>query len=315
MAVMLSGAAIMDGALLLVAANEVCPQPQTREHLTALSIIGVNQIIVVQNKIDLINKEQAIENYKQIKEFLKGTAAENAPVIPISAQHNVNIDKVIESIEAYIKTPKRDSSLNPLMFVARSFDINKPGADVDSLAGGVLGGALKQGKLKVNDIIEIKPGLKTEKEGKVLWIPVITKIIGLKTGGENIEEVHPGGSIGILTELDPSIVKSDNLSGSVVGVKDKLPDVWNEFYLKPKLLERIVGAKDNLVVEPVKLSENLMLNVNSSATVGIVTEIKKDLIHVKLKIPVCCNQEDRVTISRIVGARWRLIGYGNIVKK
>ncbi len=315
MAVMLSGAAIMDGALLLVAANEICPQPQTREHLTALSIIGVNQIIVVQNKIDLISKEQAIENYKQIKEFLKGTIAENAPIIPISAQHNVNIDKIIEAIELHIKTPKRDASLNPLMFVARSFDINKPGTNVDLLVGGVLGGALKQGKLKVNDVIEIKPGLKTEKEGKVSWIPVITKIIGLKTGGENIEDVHPGGSIGILTELDPSIVKSDNLSGSIVGLKDKLPDVWNEFYLKPKLLERIVGAKDNLVVEPIKLSENLMLNVNSSATVGIVTEIKKDLIHVKLKIPVCCYQEDRVTISRIVGARWRLIGYGNIVKK
>ena len=316
MAVMLSGAAIMDGALLLVAANEECPQPQTKEHLTALSIIGVNQIIVIQNKIDLVTREQALENYKRIKEFLKGTIAENAPVIPISAQQNINIDKIIEAIETHIKTPKRDdANLNPLMFVARSFDINKPGTDFEHLVGGVLGGALKQGRLKVDDVIEIKPGLKIEKEGKVSWNSVITKIAGLKTGGESINEVYPGGSMGVLTELDPGIVKSDNLSGSVVGLKDKLPPVWNEFYLKPKLLERIVGAKDNLVVEPIKLNENLMLNVNSSATVGIVTEIKKDLMHVKLKIPVCCNQEDRVTISRIVGARWRLIGYGNIVKK
>ena len=157
--------------------------------------------------------------------------------------------------------------------------------------------------------------MKTEKEGKILWIPVVTKIIGLKTGGESITEVHPGGSIGVLTELDPSIVKSDNLAGEVTGLKDKLPAIWHEFFLSPNLLERIVGAKDNLVVEPIKINENLMLNVNSSATVGIVTTAKKDLIHVKLKIPVCCNQEDRVTISRIVGARWRLIGYGSIVKK
>ena len=85
----------MDGALLLIAANEPCPQPQTKEHLIALEIIGVKQIIIVQNKIDLVTKEEALANYKQIKEFVKGTIAENAPVIPISAQHNANIDILI----------------------------------------------------------------------------------------------------------------------------------------------------------------------------------------------------------------------------
>ena len=107
MATMLSGAAIMDGALLLVAANEKCPQPQTREHLMALEIIGVKNIVIVQNKIDLVSREQALKNYREIKEFVKGTIAENAPVIPISAQHNVNISKLIEAIEEIIKTPER----------------------------------------------------------------------------------------------------------------------------------------------------------------------------------------------------------------
>src|SRR3989344_3879582 len=72
MATMLSGAAIMDGALLLIAANEECPQPQTKEHLMALEIIGIKQIVIVQNKIDLVSKEEALENYKQIKDFVKG---------------------------------------------------------------------------------------------------------------------------------------------------------------------------------------------------------------------------------------------------
>ena len=99
MATMLSGAALMDGALLLVAANEKCPQPQTKEHLMALSIIGIDKIIIVQNKIDIVTREQAIENYKQIKEFVKGTIAENAPIIPISANRGVNIDMLIEAIE------------------------------------------------------------------------------------------------------------------------------------------------------------------------------------------------------------------------
>src|SRR3990167_3140544 len=64
MATMLSGAAIMDAALLLIAANEECPQPQTREHLMALEIIGIRDIIIIQNKIDLVNEESLLKNYK-----------------------------------------------------------------------------------------------------------------------------------------------------------------------------------------------------------------------------------------------------------
>src|SRR3989338_4273342 len=116
MATMLSGAAIMDGALLLIAANEECPQPQTREHLMALDIIGIKDIIIIQSKIDLVTKEQAIENYNEIKSFIKGTIAENAPIIPISAQYNVNINLIIEAIEKHIPTVKRNLTKDPIFF-------------------------------------------------------------------------------------------------------------------------------------------------------------------------------------------------------
>ena len=314
MATMLSGAAIMDGAILLIAANEPCPQPQTKEHLMALQIIGLKSIIIAQNKIDLVSKEEALKNYEQIKEFVKGTIAEKAPIIPISAQHNINISYLIEAIQDVIKTPSRDQNKDPVMFAARSFDINKPGTEIKNLAGGVIGGALKQGILKINDEIELRPGMSTEKEGKKIYYPIFTKIVGIKTGGTSVKEVHPGGSIGILTQLDPSFVKADSLTGNIVGLKNKLPPVWSEFDLKPFLLERVVGTKDELKVDPIKRGENLMLNVNSSVTVGVVSELKKDLVHVRLRIPVCCFKDDRITISRMVGNRWRLIGYGNIMK-
>ncbi len=312
MATMLSGAAIIDAALLLVSANEDCPQPQTREHLMALEIIGVKNIIVVQNKIDLVSKEKLLENYKQIKEFLKGTIAENAPIIPISAQHNVNIDVLIEAIQENFKTPERDKNADPLFYIARSFDINKPGTLIKNLNGGVLGGAMARGVLKVGEPIEIRPGLKKEKEGKVLWEPILSEIVGLVTGEINVKEITPGGSAAILTKLDPSIVKSDSLVGNVVGLPGHMPKVWEELKFKPNLLERVVGAKDDLVVEPIKKRETLMLNVNATATVGFVVELSKDMIKVKLKKPVCASEGDRVTISRMVGARWRLIGYGNL---
>jgi translation initiation factor 2 subunit 3 len=153
MATMLSGAAIMDGAILVVAADEGI-KPQTKEHLVALKAKKISNIIVVQNKIDLVSKEQAIENYKKIKEFLKGTIAENAPVIPISAQQGINLNIVLEEL-CKIKLKERDPQGDPIFLVARSFDINKPGTSIKNLHGGVLGGALKKGKLKVGDTIEI----------------------------------------------------------------------------------------------------------------------------------------------------------------
>lgn len=313
MATMLSGSAIMDCALLVIAANEECPQPQTREHLMALEISGIKNIIIVQNKIDLVSKEEAEKNFNQIKKFVEGSIAKDAPIIPISAQHDINIDALIEAIEINFKTPKRDLSKDPIMFVARSFDINKPGSEIDKLVGGILGGALKQGILKANDEIEIRPGIKIEKEGKTIWQPLETTIVGLKTGSDSINEVCPGGSIAVLTELDPFLLKSDSLTGNVVGHPKKLPEVFYELNLEPKLLERIVGSKDNLVVAPIKKDEHLMLNVNSATTIGTVTEIKKNIIHVKLRIPICATKDDRITISRVLNNRWRLIGYSNII--
>jgi len=312
MATMLGGATIMDGALLLVAANEVCPQPQTREHLMALQIIGVKNLVVIQNKIDIVDEKQAKSNYDQIKEFLKGTDYKNAPIIPVSAQHGVNIDVLIEAIEKQIPTPKRDSKKNPIMFVARSFDINKPGSKSEKIVGGVLGGSLKQGVLKIGEEIEIRPGRKVQEHNQIIYKPIHAMITDLKTGGVSVKEVGPGGSIGVLMSLDPAIVKSDALAGSLVGHPGTLPKVWDNLDLEMHLLDRVVGSDKDLDVEPIKMMEPLMLNVNSSATVGVVTKLSKDEFSCKLKLPVCAEIGSRVTISRQIGTRFRLIGYGLI---
>ncbi len=309
MATMLSGAAIMDAAILVIAANEECPRPQTREHLMALDVIGIKDIIIIQNKIDLVSKEEALKNYNQIKNFIKGTSAENAPIIPIAAQHGTNLDLLTQKIQENFKEKERDPKKSPLFLIARSFDVNKPGSLIKNLKGGVMGGALKKGILKIGDKIEIKPGIKIGEKWKLLE----TKIEGLEIGDEQVKEITPGGSAGILTKLDPSVVKADNLTGSVAGLKGKLPSVWHNFKLKHELLERAVGTKDELLVDPIKKDEVLMLNVNSAATVGVVTALHKNSIDISLKIPVCAETTDRITISRKLGDRWRLIGVGTII--
>jgi translation initiation factor 2 subunit 3 len=312
MATMLSGATIMDGAILLISASEDCPQPQTREHLMALKIMGLKNLIVVQNKIDLVSEEQALKNYKDIKEFLKGTEYEDSPIIPISAQHQINIDLLIEAIEKFIPTPERDKKEKAIMLVARSFDINKPGSKIETIQGGVLGGSVISGKFSENDEIEIKPGLRIEEKGKITYQSIKTKVKSIFSGKEKINEATTGGSIAFMTGLDPAIVKSDSLAGSIVGNVNELPETLEDLTLDVELLERVVGSKEDVIVEPIKNQELLMLNVNSTATVGLVYELGKNLIKCKLKLPVCADKGSRVTISRRVGNRFRLIGFGII---
>jgi translation initiation factor 2 subunit 3 len=135
MATMLSGCAVMDAATLLIAANEPCPQPQTKEHLAAVEIMKLKHILILQNKIDLVNQEEAISQFGDIKRFLKGTVAENSEIIPISAQLKLNIEVISEYICKKIPIPIRDFSSSPSLIVIRSFDVNKPGEEVQHLKG------------------------------------------------------------------------------------------------------------------------------------------------------------------------------------
>jgi translation initiation factor 2 subunit 3 len=310
MATMLSGAAIMNGALLLVAANEECPQPQTREHLMALSIIGVDKIIVVQNKIDIVSKEEARKNYAEILNFIKGTIAEKAPIIPISAHHDVNIDMLIEAIEKKIPTPKWDKSKPARMYIARSFDVNVPGTKLASLKGGVIGGSLTQGKVKIGDEVEILPGRKVEVGSKTSWESIVTKVRSLYAGGLSLDVAGPGGLIAIGTGLDPSLTKSDSLVGRIAGVPGSLPPVLNELTFRTELMKRVVGVSSELAVDNLKTNEPLMLSVGTATTVGVVTSGRSDSAEVNLKIPVCGEKNQRIAISRRIAGKWRLIGYG-----
>ena len=308
MANMLSGGALMDGAILVVAANEKVPQPQTREHLLALQVLGIRQIVIVQNKVDLTDSEKAVENYSQINEFVEGSVASNAPIIPISAQHKLNIDVLIEAIETSIKTPPRSTNKAAIMHVLRSFDINKPGLPLDRVKGGVIGGALIQGELSVGDDIEIRPGFMDEKKSKYESIRSVVSTLG--TGAGLVQKVRPGGLVAIGTKLDPTYIKSDSLIGSVVGKPDTLPDDVEDITIEVQLFDTAVGTQEMVKVEPIRTKEPLRLNVGTAATLGTVTNSKDNKIEAKLRKPLCLLPQSRVAISRRIADRWRLIGAG-----
>ncbi|QKQ97978.1 translation initiation factor IF-2 subunit gamma [Candidatus Nanohaloarchaea archaeon] len=310
MANVLSGAAIMDGAILVIAANEECPQPQTREHLAALDIIGVENIVIVQNKIDLVSEEEARENYEQIQEFVEGSVAEDAPVIPISAQQEINIDALLEAIDEEIPTPERDLEADGKMLVARSFDINKPGTSPEDLHGGVVGGSLVEGELEVGDKVELSPGINQDEE----WRTVETEIKSIMHGGQPVEKGTPGGLLAIETDLDPSMAKSDGLSGNILGEEGTLPETTENITVEVNLMDRAVGSEQEKEIENIKENEPLMLNAGTSKSAGIVTQAGKK-VKLDLKVPICAEEDDRIAISRQIGSRWRLIGYGKIIDK
>ncbi|VVB57734.1 Translation initiation factor 2 subunit gamma [uncultured archaeon] len=308
MTTMISAANIVDGALLVIAANETCPQAQTAEHLMVLDVLGIQNVIVVQNKIDLVDEAKAIENYKQIKAFLKGTTAENAPIIPISANYNSNIDSLVEAIETHIPTPKRDESKPAKMYVARSFDINRPGQAIGELGGGVLGGSLLCGKLKVGDKVQLKPGVvrkEKEKDGKETYLPLELTVTSLSAADGALDEAHPGGLIGVGTLIDPALTKGDSLVGNILGKPEGLGPVLDAPELEYTMIKR--EGFDN---PPLKMAEPLVISSGTATSLGVVVKLKGGVVTLKLKRAIYAEKGQKVALSRRMGQRWRLSAFG-----
>jgi len=307
---MLSGAALVDAAILVIAANEPVPQPQTREHLMAFKLLGDKPLIVVQNKIDLVSKEQALKNYEEIINFLKssGYNPDNIPIIPVSSVHGINIQYVLEAL-VKIPTPERDLKSDPLFLVSRSFDVNKPGTPIEKLVGGVLGGSLLRGTLKVGDEIEIRPGLRIGKT----WTPIRTTIRELRQGGYKVDTIRPGGTAGISTGLDPFVTKEDTLAGQLVGYPEKLPNQLEEVTIEYNLFDKVIGEKEDVKVPSIQKADEVLISAYSIISIGYVTENKKKRMSLKLTKPILANKGDKVIIGKKIKNRWRIIGYGKVV--
>jgi len=299
LSVMLSGAAIVDAGILVIAANEDVPQPQTLEHLLAFKLLGEKPLLIVQNKIDLVNKEKAVENYEKILNFLRSLKIkENIQIIPISAINEINIEYILEWL-ANIPSPKRDLTSDPLFLVSRSFDVNKPGSSIEELKGGVLGGSVAKGKLRIGDKIEIKPGLFINNK----WITIKTKIKNLMQGDSFVDEIIPGGTSSIETYLDPFITKDDTLAGQLVSIENLLPDPIDKLAIEYKNLR---GNRE------LKEGEEILITVYNISSMATIIKKKGNEITVKLQKPVIAKEGDKVVILAKSGSRWSLYGIGNI---
>ncbi len=307
MATAIAGASVIDAVLFVIAANEPCPAPQTKEHLMIINLLGLKNVIIVQTKIDIVGKEKALESYRQIKDFVKGTIIEDAPIIPVMTNKGVNIDVLLQKI-LELPRPKRELDADPFMYIVRSFDVNRPGADISKLVGGVVGGTIVRGRFKKGDEIEIRPGINVSKDSKKDdYRPVVTAIRDMNNGSEELEEAIPGGLIGISTGIDPAFVKADTLVGNVVGHVGKLPESRNSVSIKYTKI-----ARDDIQEQGLHEGEALIMGVGTATVVGFVKKVKRDKSEVELKHKVCIDKNERIAILRNISQRWRLTGYGTL---
>ena len=319
MATMLNGTAVMDAALLLIAANEPCPQPQTSEHLAAVEIMNLKHIIILQNKIDRCRQDEAMNQYGVILQYTGTTAAKGAPIIPISAQLGYNIDYVLETIVESVPVPLRDYTNAPRMTVIRSFDVNKPGTDVRKIDGGIAGGSILQGCLRVGDEIEVRPGVLERTSAGTFCRIHMARVVSLKAEENSLQFAVPGGLIGVGTTLDPCLCRADRLAGQVIGRPGSLPDVYLQLTVHFTLWQRLLGVVQagsggDTRIGPLKMKEVLMVNVGSTTTAGQVMGWAKDFAILNLKDPVCTAIGERIALSRKFDKTWRLIGWAKVIK-
>ncbi|KAL5457442.1 hypothetical protein EMCRGX_G034702 [Ephydatia muelleri] len=296
MATMLNGAAVMDAALLLIAGNESCPQPQTSEHLAAIEIMKLKHIIILQNKIDLVRDTQAKDQQQEILKFVQGTVAEGAPIIPISAQLKYNVEVVCEYVVNKIPVPMRDFSSEPRLIVI----------------------SILKGVLKVGQEVEVRPGIVSKtSDGKIQCKPIYSRIVSLFAEQNELQYAVPGGLIGVGTKIDPTLCRADRLVGQVLGAVGALPDIYTELEISYFLLRRLLGVrtegdKKGAKVQKLTKNEVLMVNIGSLSTGGRVSAVKADLAKIALTQPVCTEVGEKIALSRRVEKHWRLIGWGQI---
>ena len=296
---MLSSIKLMDGIIVVVsAAEEINNKPQLRQHLNAISIGGFKNIIILFNKLDLIKKNIALKRKKDLDDLLSEFNIKPKAIIPTSINLGLGKENILKAIMEFFPPSRKENNNNPTFYITRSFNINKNNCNINKLKGGVVGGSLLNGKFKVGDEIEIKPGIIIKKDNNTIIKPIKTIIKSLKSDEVDLDIAQTGGLIGIGTDIDPYFVSNDNLAGSIAGLTGTLPDIKNKIKINYNLIDTNVNINDNdllyLMIGPMSVKAKYIDN------------------YFYLDKPVCVDESMMIIISKNISNKFSIIGYGYI---
>lgn len=300
---MLSSIAIMDGAIIVIAVDQpLDKKPQLIQHLAAAKLGKLEKIVICMNKIDLVSKSVLLKRKEELDDLLKQYDIKPFAIIPTCFNKKIGLNSLLDIImnlfnpTLFIEKNKDTS----LFRISRTFDINKPGTNWNEVVGGVLGGSLVSGKLKVGDKIEIRPGQISKVQNKFVCQPISTIIISMQTDDNVINEIIPGGLVGIRTDIDPFYAKNDGLAGSIVGLPGTLPDVYSEITLEIKMIT-LFGFEWNP-----QINDTVMLQIGTKMIESKLIKIGKKLIFELMK-PVCIQNEQHIIICKNIDKILRIV--------
>jgi len=304
---MLSSISLMDGAIIVIAVDQpIISKTQLIQHLIAAKLGKLDKIIICLNKIDLVTKSILYTRKKELDDILLQYDIKPHIIIPTCFNKKIGLKYVIKSIMELFSPDKyviRNTS-DPFFRISRSFDINKPGTDWHDVRGGVLGGSLVSGTLKIGDEIEIKPGI-INKDGS--WTILKTNIISIKSDNNYLDIIVPGGLIGIGTDLDPFYCKNDLLVGNIICLaNDKKSNVYKDLDISI-----IKNSNINSNWEP-KKNESVILQIGTRSCNAKIKQMKLEYITLELFKPVCINNNETIIICSNINRQIKIVAEGKI---
>jgi translation initiation factor 2 subunit 3 len=300
---MISGAGAMNGVMLVISgSDDIFPQPQTIEHMTVINKLKISNMVVLQNKLDIINEERAVKNKDDIREFLQGSPYAEKPIIPISASNRLNTDSVIRWLTQQKPTDLKIDTNRIVFNIIRSFDINKPYTPFDEIKGGVVGGTLKEGILTVGDYVEIKPGFMVNGKPKKLY----AKVLEIYSEKNKLEYAIPGGLIAVQLDIDPYLTKNNRMVGQIMGYNIDDYKVYQKMELKIKTL------KPDISYDKLSKNDKVYINVNSRTVEANIDKIKDRKVMLTAKNPIVINEDSKISIITINDKEINCDFYGSV---
>lgn len=318
MATMMNGACVMDTSILVEAANSpTFPAPQTKEHLQVANLVRFPNSIVCMNKMDLIKPSIAQTKINELQSALQNTVAAKSPIIPVAANYELNLDVLNQYLCTLVPKPERQLETDVKMIVIRSFNVNRQDTPIKDLQGGVIGGTIIQGVLRVGQRVCVLPGIAIKNPPddtnpdapEWQYQPLVSIVESIKSEENNIYFARPGGLLGIQLRIDPALTAQDKLVGSILTpyTENNLAryHIYESLLVQPELLDG----------QTITNGDQLVLNHNASNIRCEVMRIHKKTRQTELKLtkPLCVQTGDCITLSRKTRDVTTLLGRAPII--
>jgi len=307
----LASTSIMDGVILIVGVDQpISMKPQLIQHVAAIKLAKIDKIIICMNKIDLVSKDTFMERHQELIDMLEQYEIVPYTIIPTCFNKKIGLEHLKKAIMELFNPCDylKKTSESPLFRISRTFNVDKPGTHWRSMVGGVLGGTLTTGTLKIGDEIEIRPGqVSKNKNGIFTCQPIRTTIRSIKTDETNLDEIIPGGLSGLGTDIDPYYCKSDTLTGHVVGMVGHMPSVFSEIIMDINIVTTF-GFR-----WVPKVNDIVTLQIGTKTFDAKLSQCTSNNCKFQLSKPCCISDNQHIIICRHLDKILKIVAEGTIL--